>query len=45
MSSDETRPERGCWGFEIGSTGNAVCNLVWLAVLLGAVIYFVASLT
>jgi hypothetical protein len=33
-----------CWGFEGGSTANGVCNLIWLAVLLGAVIYTVVSL-
>lgn len=38
------RKELACWGFEAGSTANGVCNLIWLAVLLGAVIYAVASL-
>ena len=37
------RPKRGCWGFEIGSRGSAVCNLIWLAVLLGAVAYFIVG--
>jgi hypothetical protein len=38
------RREMACWGFEGGSTANGVCNLIWLAVLLGAVIYTVVSL-
>jgi hypothetical protein len=44
MSSDGRQPERGCWGFEIGSTANGVCNLIWLAVLAGAAIYAIVSL-
>ena len=38
------RKELTCWGVEAGSTANGVCNLIWLAVLLGAVIYFIVSL-
>lgn len=44
MNSDGRRPERGCRGFEIGSTANGVRNLILLAVLAGAVIYFIVSL-
>lgn len=32
-----------CWGFERGSTANGIANLIWLAVLLGAVIWAIAA--
>lgn len=38
------RREVTCWGIEAGSTANGVCNLIWLAVLAGAVIYTIVSL-
>jgi hypothetical protein len=36
--------ELTCWGVEAGGTANGVCNLIWLAVLLAAVIYTAVSL-
>jgi hypothetical protein len=38
------RKDATCRGLEAGSTANGVCNLIWLAVLLGAVIYAIVSL-
>lgn len=34
---------RSCWGLEIGSRANAVANLIWLAIVIGAVIGFIVA--
>lgn len=43
-ASRPARKELTCWGVETGSKANAVCNLIWLTVLIGAVVYAIVSL-
>jgi hypothetical protein len=32
-----------CWGLERGSAANGIANLIWLAVLLGAIIWTIVA--
>jgi hypothetical protein len=35
--------DRSCWGLERGSTANTIANLIWIAALLGAIIWVIVA--